>query len=127
MKAVFLFVPILVATAGTVTAAMSDSGNAYVKHVIDGDTVVLGDGSRVRLIGIDAPEAVEPCGPRATAALRDLVEGRTVTLSAPDQVPDRDKYGRLLRYLDTDRDPAFSLLSAGLAGARGTAPSLVDT
>ena len=43
----------------------------YVKvdRVIDGDTIVLMNGSRVRLEGIDAPERDQPYGPTARAAL----------------------------------------------------------
>ena len=43
----------------------------YVKvdRVTDGDTIVLMDGSSVRLEGIDAPERDQPYGPTATAAL----------------------------------------------------------
>jgi endonuclease YncB( thermonuclease family) len=118
MNPALLIVPVLLAASGLTIAATADRGNAYVERVVDGDTVILGDGSRIRLIGIDAPEADQPCGQQATDALRRLVEHRVVTVSDPDSVQDRDKYGRLLRYLDTDVDPSASQLTAGLATAR---------
>lgn len=74
-----------------------------VLRVIDGDTIELESGERVRYIGIDTPESVHPdkpdeCfGAEAAARNRELVEGRTVTLLR--DVSDRDKYGRLLRYV----------------------------
>lgn len=76
-----------------------------VRHVIDGDTVILASGDRVRLIGIDAPEIDhpeygrlgEPYGKEATDELRRLVEGKDVRLEAGDEP--RDKYGRRLAYL----------------------------
>jgi len=113
-----LVLPVALAGIGIGTAVIADSGDAYVERVVDGDTVVLGDGSRVRLIGIDAPEADEPCGKRATEALRELVEHRVVTIGDPTSVRNSDRYGRLLRYLDTSVDPAASLLADGLATAR---------
>lgn len=113
-----LIIPVALAGLGLGTAITAESGDAYVERVVDGDTVVLGDGSRVRLIGIDAPESDEPCGEKATEALRKLVEHRVVSVGNPESVQDRDRYGRLLRYLDTDVDPAASLLSDGLAAAR---------
>lgn len=118
MKSGFLILPVLLAVSGLTMALTSDSGDAYVERVIDGDTVVLGDGSKVRLVGIDAPEANEPCGKQATEALRQMVEHRVVTVGSPASVQDKDRYGRLLRYLDTDVDPAASLLTSGLATAR---------
>lgn len=118
MNPAFLILPVILAVMGISVAVNSDFGNAYVERVIDGDTVVLGDGSRVRLVGIDAPEADEPCGQRATEAMRRMVEHRVVTVNNPDSVQDTDKYGRLLRYIDTDVDPAASLLTDGLATAR---------
>jgi micrococcal nuclease len=93
-----------------------------VVHVVDGDTVHVrrGDGTRerVRVIGIDTPERGE-CGfVASTAAVRDLVLGREVTLVAGAR-DDRDRYDRLLRYLDVDGvDVGHELLTAGFAVAR---------
>ncbi len=74
-----------------------------VARVIDGDTVELENGERVRYIGIDTPETVHPekpvqCfGPEASHRNKELVEGRRVRLER--DMTDRDKYGRLLRYV----------------------------
>jgi micrococcal nuclease len=74
-----------------------------VIRVIDGDTIEIEGGERVRYIGIDAPETVEPqkpvqCfGPEAAAKNKELVEGKTVRLEK--DTTDRDKYDRLLRYV----------------------------
>lgn len=68
--------------------------------VIDGDTIEVEGGERVRYIGIDAPETRECYGPEATEMNRDLVQGKTVILIG--DVEDRGKYGRLLRYVIAD-------------------------
>lgn len=88
-----------------------------VTEVIDGDTVDLGNGERVRLVGIDTPERGE-CGyEKAAGALSRLVLGRRVELVRSDE--DRDQYGRLLRYVDVaGRDAGLDLLRRGLAVAR---------
>ena len=76
---------------------------ALVVRVIDGDTVEIEGGQRVRYIGIDAPEIVHPTEPveyfgeEAAEKNRELVEGRIVSLER--DVEDRDEYGRLLRYV----------------------------
>lgn len=95
------------------------SRSVRVAEVIDGDTVIIGSGEHVRLIGIDTPER-EVCGYREAAnALRTLVEGRTVTLVNPKSVQDEDRYGRLLRYVDrAGEDAGYDLLRVGLAVAR---------
>ena len=78
-------------------------GEFLVARVIDGDTIELSSGEKVRYIGIDTPESVKPNTPvqcfakEAATRNRELVEGKTVRLVR--DVSDRDKYGRLLRYV----------------------------
>lgn len=79
---------------------------AQVTRVIDGDTVELEGGARVRYIGIDTPETVDPrksvqCfGQEAAAKNRELVEGKIVELEK--DISETDKYGRLLGYVYVD-------------------------
>ena len=74
-----------------------------VARVIDGDTIELGNGERVRYIGIDTPETVDPRKPvqcfgvEASKKNKELVEGKSVRLEK--DITDRDKYNRLLRYV----------------------------
>lgn len=74
-----------------------------IVSVTDGDTVVLANGQRVRLVQIDAPETYagpECYGSQATAALRRLAPpGSTVRVEADPRLDQVDRYGRLLRYL----------------------------
>jgi Staphylococcal nuclease homologue len=59
----------------------------YVQRVVDGDTIVLGTGERVRLIGVDTPESVRPNTPvqrfsaEAADFTRRMVEGKRVRLA----------------------------------------------
>ena len=72
-----------------------------MKRVIDGDTVELESGERVRYLMIDTPESTteqECWGPEAKQANRDLVEGKAVTLRYDAECEDR--YGRLLAYVE---------------------------
>ena len=73
---------------------------ALVTSVIDGDTIELADGHRVRYLGIDTPEAGEPFADEATAKNRELVEGKMVDLQRGKR--NQDEYGRLLRYVYVD-------------------------
>jgi micrococcal nuclease len=79
---------------------------AQVTRVVDGDTIeVLMGGAthKVRYIGIDTPETVDPRRPvecfghEASERNRQLVEGRTVELEK--DISETDQYGRLLRYV----------------------------
>jgi endonuclease YncB( thermonuclease family) len=92
-------------------------------RVVDGDTLAVGE-TRVRLEGIDAPEAGQtckrkwfgawPCGAAATAALTRLVEGRIVSCEPRGH----DKYGRTLGvcYLN-GRDLNAHMVREGYAWA----------
>jgi len=82
------------------------SGEYIVEEVIDGDTVKLRGGERVRYIGIDTPELKGKDGRpefyawEAKEANRKLVEGKKVKLEF--DVEKRDRYGRLLAYVYVD-------------------------
>ncbi|OGY26947.1 MAG: hypothetical protein A2Z11_02730 [Candidatus Woykebacteria bacterium RBG_16_43_9] len=81
-----------------------------VTRVIDGDTIEIEGGEKVRYIGIDTPETVHPSKPvqcfGKEAALKNkkLVEGKRVRLEK--DVSETDKYGRLLRYVYLPRGKA---------------------
>ncbi|MDI3543444.1 MAG: micrococcal nuclease [Candidatus Atribacteria bacterium] len=81
-------------------------GTYLVTRVIDGDTIELANGEKVRYIGIDTPELhhpqkdVEYYAQEAYEANRKLVEGKRVRLEL--DVEERDRYGRILAYVYVD-------------------------
>ncbi len=68
-----------------------------VTRVIDGDTIELEDGTRVRYIGVDTPEPGQCFGKEATEANARLVENQSVKLEF--DIEKQDKYGRTLAYV----------------------------
>jgi micrococcal nuclease len=104
-------------TAARRTAAPSTS--ARVARVIDGDTIVLADGVRVRLVQIDTPEVgTGECFSRAAGReLRAMLPaGAAVTLVADPRLDRVDRYGRLLRYVLRDgRNVNLELVRRGAA------------
>ena len=100
-----------------------DSPTVQVVGVVDGDTVdVAWDGrrERVRLLGVDTPESVTPdrpvgCfGPEAAAFTERRLQGRTVRLEFDRER--RDRFGRLLAYVEVDgRRFNDELLAGGYA------------
>ncbi len=74
-----------------------DAKPVVIRNVIDGDTVELADGRRVRLVGYDAYELSEPLGTLARQELRSLCPGEAY-LDVDDLEP-QDRYGRILGYL----------------------------
>ena len=94
---------LLSCTSDTEISVGSTEGQVRVVRVIDGDTIEVEGGARVRYIGIDAPEVYPQTkyyGPEAWTRNRELVEGKTVTLEK--DVSETDVYGRLLRDVWVD-------------------------
>jgi len=86
-------------------SAKSAASTGRVELVLDGDTIRLTDGRRVRLVQIDAPEegGRECYADRATSELRRLTpEGSKVELVADPKLDQVDRFGRLLRYVVAD-------------------------
>ena len=106
-----------------ICGCISPPDTALVIEVIDGDTIVIEGGYRVRYIGIDTPEIDdgEPFGIEALEANRELVEGKIVRLER--DVSQTDKYGRLLRYVYVDGILVNAeLVRLGLAEAKAYPP-----
>ena len=88
-----------------------DPLDGRVTRVVDGDTLHVRIGGRdetVRLLGIDTPELHKPdtpveCGARgATRALTRIATGRRVTVIGDSGQDERDRYGRLPGYVETE-------------------------
>ncbi|MEK9207587.1 MAG: thermonuclease family protein, partial [Patescibacteria group bacterium] len=105
----------------------SEGQEAYkVIKVVDGDTIdvdINGEISRLRLIGIDTPETVDPRKPvqcfgrEASNKAKELLQGQFIFLESDETQGERDKYKRLLRYVFLPDGRNFNLLmiSSGYA------------
>ena len=95
---------LLAAHAPAFSKSATHVRSAVVTRVVDGDTIWVKTAQRskplkVRIIGIDAPEACQPGGAISSEALRRLLTAQAVTLSTTGARP-RDSYGRLLAKVD---------------------------
>ena len=118
---------VLCATFGAIAAPAEPTGPTEVAHVVrvvDGDTIVIDRGSgqeKVRYIGMDTPETVDPTRPvewmgkEASDANRALVEGRDVWLER--DISETDQYGRLLRYVWVRDGTAWTFVNLALVAA----------
>lgn len=110
----------------------------FVHKVVDGDTFILENGEKVRMLGIDTPEkyesskldrdaersgsdkkTIQKLGDLAGQYTKKLIEGKRVLLVPESNYEDKDKYGRLLRYVYLE-DGTFinkKLLEDGYASA----------
>lgn len=92
---------------------------SLVTAVVDGDTLKAeadGQMETIRLIGIDTPEVVDPrrpvqCfGQEASQKAKDILLNQRVRLVADATQSERDKYGRLLRYVFLEDGTSFNQL-----------------
>lgn len=127
--------------AGCGGGPTSDSGDATVTRIVDGDTIdvlVAGREDRVRLIGIDTPEVAheafgdrpandaECFGDEASAFTASLLPIGTAVRLERDVVG-RDDYGRLLAYVFRADDGLFvnhEIVLAGYAQPLTIAPNV---
>ncbi len=104
-----------------------------IERVVDGDTIVVDRGERVRLIGIDTPESVKPGTPvecfakEASRYLESLVPVGTRVVLVADVEP-IDQYDRTLAYVYRVDDGLFvneALVADGYANVATFPPNVV--
>jgi micrococcal nuclease len=96
---------------------ISSRQTAKVLKVVDGDTIkalIQNKEDTVRLIGINAPETVDPqksaqCfGKESSDKAKEILTGKTIILESDSSQKDRDEYGRLLRYVFLQDETNFN-------------------
>ncbi len=103
---------------------------ADIKRIVDGDTLHLKDGRKIRLIGINTPElghrgeASEPYGQQAYQVLRDFI-GNTGKVGLSFDRERRDRYHRILAYVVLANGQSLEqyLLKQGLAVSIAISPN----
>jgi micrococcal nuclease len=123
--ALLLVILCLVGSSGCVGSDIDSSAHALefvnVTEVIDGDTIVISSGERVRLIGVDTPEVGELYYSEAKQYMVHRVLGKVVGLEK--DVSETDNYGRLLRYVWVgDEMVNKELVLSGLAFSKAYRP-----
>ena len=94
---------ITVICVGLVLIYLFTNRDTKVTRVIDGDTFITNKGDRVRLIGVDAPELPSLRGIESKMYLNELIHNKVVILERDEISDNKDKYGRLLRYVYLDK------------------------
>lgn len=120
---------ILIPTISTSVIATS-SPSYLVTRVVDGDTIEIETGQKIRYIGVNTPESVDPrkpieCfGKEASAKNSELVLNKKVKLEK--DVSDTDRYGRLLRfvYLEDGTFVNLELVKQGYASVMTVPPDV---
>ncbi len=104
-------IPTTVANVAALSTLLASMNRASVERIVDGDTIVVvfasGAGfakaEKIRLIGVDTPETVDPRRPverfgmEASKYVGRKLQGKTVCLAFEQKL--RDNYGRLLAYV----------------------------
>ncbi|MFH1456797.1 MAG: thermonuclease family protein [Patescibacteria group bacterium] len=102
-----------------------DNFNITISRVVDGDTVEFtcnGKDEKIRIIGIDTPETVHPSKPvqcfgkEASQKMKKIAENKKAILKKGQGSENRDKYGRLLRYIEiNNQDIGAEMIKNGYA------------
>lgn len=115
--------------SGAVGENKNNNNLVKVIRAVDGDTIEIEGGEKVRYIGIDTPETVDPRKPvqcfgiEASKKNKEFVEGKMVRLEK--DATDRDKYNRLLRYVYIgDVFVNFELVQQGFAYSYSYPPDI---
>jgi micrococcal nuclease len=108
-------------------SASSSKTNATIERVVDGDTVVLSDIGKARLIGVDTPEVyggVECYGRAASRFAKRVLDGQRVRWRYDSEK--RDRYDRALVYLWLEDGRFFNsmLVREGYAQPLTIAPNV---
>ncbi len=117
-RALALAVLLLAGCAAEDPLVSTGAESGRVARIADGDTLRLTDGRRIRLVQIDAPEPGSECfGNEAERELAELAPpGSDVELERDPGLDDRDRFGRLLRYVSVEGDNVnLALVDRGAA------------
>lgn len=102
-----------------------DEGIHEVLRAVDGDTILLASGARIRLQGINAPETVKPdapveaWGPEASQFTKDFIQHANNRVRLTFSLERKDRYDRFLAFVwNGDKMLNEELVRAGLAFAR---------
>ena len=128
-----LFVSFLISATGLAASCGNSTDSSTqtcgpatgtVERVVDGDTVVLVGGQKVRYLGLDAPETDACYGSEATAFNSELVLGKEVALEY--DVECRDNYNRLLAHVSINGGSVnMTLLEQGYACQMVISPNVL--
>lgn len=99
---------IAVLVIGVIFIIPKKGGGITAVKVIDGDTIQISTGEKVRYIGMDTPEVGQCYYEEAKKRNEKLVLGKKVELEK--DVSETDKYGRLLRYVYVDGHSVNAML-----------------
>lgn len=103
-----------------------ESENYEVVSVTDGDTIKVqsnDDIETVRIVNMNTPESVDPrkpvecLGKEASEKMEELTLGKVVSLELDETQTDKDRYGRLLRFvfLENGMDVGLEMIDLGYA------------
>ena len=98
--------------AGPASGGLPAGLDVTVERVVDGDTIVVSGGERVRLIGVDTPETNDPrravgCFGRQASEFTSTLLPTGSRVRLVGDVEQRDRFGRLLAYVYRQADGLF--------------------